>query len=225
MSAAIPAAPDPPCTLTEAAGFFLGHGSPRILLANLAAAGLARLWVGSWSTWELALVGAIVLLWPLNEWLIHVFILHAEPRTWLGRRIDLAVARKHRAHHRNPRDLEILFIPLHSFAVTLPLLWGLAWVLSPTPGIALTFVAAYLLMALHYEWIHFLAHTPYRPRTAHYRRVLQHHRLHHFRHERYWYAVSMLGADGPLGTSPDPAAVTPSATCMTLGIEPERDAV
>ena len=211
-------APDAPRTLGDAFAFFARHASPRILMGMLALALVLRAAVADFSWWDLVPIAAIVGSWPLVEWLIHVFILHFKP-VKIGRfTLDPAVSSKHRAHHRDPRNLEILFIPLHSFVLTLPLTWAGAFALAPTPALALTVVATILAMGLHYEWIHFLAHTAYAPRTAHYRRVLHHHRLHHFRSEKYWYAVSMLGADGPLRTEPDPAEVAVSPTCRTLGV-------
>lgn len=218
MSAAALDAAETPRTLDVAGARFFRHASPCILGASLSLAVVARVVLADFSLLDLVPVAGIALLWPLNEWLIHVFVLHYKPVRIGGRTLDFAVARKHRAHHRDPRNLEILFIPLRSFVYTMPLLWLAAFAIAPTPQLALTAVATYLALALHYEWIHFLAHTAYRPRTAHYRRVLQHHRLHHFRSEKYWYGVSMLGADRPLGTQPDPADVEVSPTCRTLGV-------
>lgn len=218
------AASDAPRTLSDAAACFIRHASPLLLVGSGVTALVLRAVVGGFSLWDLVPVVGIGLFWPLNEWLIHVLILHYKPVRIGGRVLDFPVPRMHRAHHRDPRDLEILFIPLHSFLYTLPLLWGLAFLLAPTSGLALTAIATVLAFGLHYEWIHFLAHTAYPPRTSHYRRVLHHHRLHHFRSEKYWYGVSMLGADRLLGTSPEPADVPPSPTCRSLGIEPVRSA-
>jgi sterol desaturase/sphingolipid hydroxylase (fatty acid hydroxylase superfamily) len=206
-----------PGTLRDCAAFFFRHASPRILAVALAAAAGTRLAVGGFSAWDLVPVLLVAAYWPLNEWLIHVFVLHAKPIRIGSRSFDPSVPRKHREHHRDPWNLEILFIPLGSFVYTLPLLVGLAFLLAPSRELALSGLVAYLALALHYEWVHFLAHTRYVPKTAHYRNLVRNHRLHHFKNERYWYGVSMLGADRPLGTAPAPEAVERSPTARTLG--------
>jgi hypothetical protein len=213
-----------PATLGAAAAYFARRASPRILMGALLAALVARLAVGGFSPWDAVPPLLIGLYWPLNEWLIHVFVLHARPRRIAGRSFDPAVPRSHRAHHRDPWNLELLFIPLHSFVYTLPLLVGLCFLLTPSTELALTALVAYLALALHYEWVHFLAHTRYWPRSARYQRLVRNHRLHHFKNEHYWFGVSMLAADRPLRTAPDPDAVPRSRTARTLGVEDLREA-
>jgi hypothetical protein len=208
-----------PSTLREAAAFFVRQASPLILLAALTTAFAARLALGGFSLWDLVPVLLVAAHWPLNEWLIHVFVLHAKPFRVGSRTIDPAVPRKHREHHRDPWNLELLFIPLQSFAYTLPLLVGLAFLLAPSRELALSGLVAYLALALHYEWVHFLCHTRYWPQSARYRRLVRNHRLHHFKNEHYWYGVSMLGADRPLRTAPAPEGVERSPTARTLGVE------
>ena len=52
--------------------------------------------------------------------------------------------------------------------------------------------------------------------------LIRNHRLHHFKNEHYWYGVSMLAADRPLRTSPDPESVERSDTARTLGVAEAR---
>jgi hypothetical protein len=208
--------PTGPRTLAEAVPFFFRQASPRILTATLALALAARLWAGAWSRWDLVPPLVILAYWPLNEWLIHVQILHFRPFTLLGRTVDFRVPRSHRAHHQDPWNLEILFIPLHSFTYSLPLLAALCYLLSPSTPVALTAFAFYTVMSLHYEWVHFLAHTRYTPRNAYYERVVRNHRLHHFKNEHYWFGVSMIGGDHLLRTKPSPDAVPLSPSCRDI---------
>src|SRR5205085_9101116 len=95
--------------------------------------------------------------------------------------------------------------------------------LMPTAGLALTGLAFFLVMSLRYEWVHFLVHTRYRPRTEYFRRLWRNHRLHHCKNEHYWFGVTMLGGDHLLRTSPDPSSVDLSPTCRRLGDKPGRD--
>ena len=205
-----------PTDLSGAFRYFITRGSPRILIAATFIAATARIAVGQWSTSDLVPIIVLIVLWPLQEWLIHVFILHFKPFELVGRTIDFAVPRKHREHHRDPGNLEILFIPIHSFIYTLPLSLIIFFALSPTTAIALTGLTTYFLFALNYEWIHFLVHTRVVPKSAAYRRLWKSHRLHHFKNEHYWMGVTRLGADWLLGTTPDQTAVPTSPTCRQL---------
>jgi len=201
-----------PRTIAEALPVFLRHGSPRVLLTCLATALAARAAVGGFSVRDVLPLVGIALYWPVQEWLIHVFILHAKPKRILGRTIDFRVPRKHRAHHREPWRLELLFIPMHSFAYSIPILLALWWLVTPTPALALTGIVAHFALALHYEWVHFLVHTRVQPRNAYYQRLWKNHRRHHFKNEHYWFGVTMLGGDRLLRTAPDLASVPTSPT-------------
>ncbi len=206
-----------PSTLAQAWRTFFRFRSP-LIMASLAAGGIAtKLWFGDWSRWDLLVVLGLLLVWPVQEWLIHVLILHFEPKK-LGRfTIDPYTSQKHRRHHRDPWRIELVFIPARVLPFTTPLLVLLWFGLSPTYGIAATGLMAYFCLAFHYEWVHYLVHTRYKPKSWYYERLWRSHRLHHFMNEHYWYGVSMLAGDRLLGTSPDPKSVEPSPTCRTLG--------
>lgn len=208
--------PESPGSLREAVPIFLRHASPRILLVALAIALALRLSRGGFGPGDLVVAGGILLWWPLQEWLIHVYILHFRPFEAFGRQIDLHVPRMHRAHHRAPEQLELVFIPLHSYTYTLPLLVALAFLLTPSTPLALSFLCVYLVLALHYEWVHFLVHTRVSPPTRYYGRLFRNHRLHHFKNEQYWYGVTLLQGDRLLRTAPSPADVPTSPTARTL---------
>jgi hypothetical protein len=222
LRAEAPSGPqDAPRTLAAAAAVFVGFASPRLLAAALVAALAARIAVGRWSAFDLVPVAATLALWPLQEWAIHVFVLHRKPTTWLGRSVDFRVPRKHRAHHRDPWRLELLFIPLHSYVYTIPLLLALWLAATRSAPLALSGIAFHLALALHYEWVHFLAHTRVAPRTRHYRRLVKNHRRHHFKNEHYWFGVTMLGGDHLLGTAPAALDVPTSPTARSLeGVRP-----
>ena len=205
-----------PDRLLPALQVFFRHASPRVLTGLVVAALGVRAALGGWSVWDLAVLAGLLAFWPLQEWLIHVFILHYQPISLFGRRLDFKVPKLHRAHHRNPWQLDLIFIPIHVFAYT-PLTVGALVLLGlPRPELVATGLAAYYALSLHYEWTHFMIHTHYRPRLGYYQRLARNHLLHHFRNEHYWYGVSMLQADRWLRTAPDPDRVPKSATAMTL---------
>ncbi len=211
--------PAPVENLFDALKLFVRYPSPWLIFLTAGGATTARLLLGSYGWWDLAIVAAIVAFWPVQEWLIHVFVLHFKPFDLLGRRVDLHLANEHRKHHRRPWIVPKIFVPIRAViggvTVGVPLiLWAghAAGVLD----LALTGLAVYFLFGSLYEWIHFLVHTAYKPKTALYKRLWRNHRLHHFKNENYWYGVTRLEGDMLLGTSPDPKDVEKSVTVRSI---------
>ncbi len=199
---------------------FIRYSSPALLILFTTLALVARLALGHFTLWDLVLPVAILAVQPFVEWLIHTFVLHFKPRTILGLKFDLHAARLHRAHHRAPWQLSLIFMPKLTGAIGLGLA-AVGWYLvAPTPYLFSTAILATLGMALSYEWIHYLTHTNYLPRTEFYRKRWRYHRLHHFKNEHYWLGVTSNFGDRVLGTFPkDPKTVAKSKTTRTLGVE------
>jgi hypothetical protein len=204
-------------TLGQAARAFLAHPSPWMIGALLVAAGVARAWVGDWR-WTDALVPVVmVALFPFVEWTVHVFVLHWRPRRVAGVRLDSLLARKHREHHADPRDIPLVFIPWQVLAKLLPAYVLVALLAFPRLGLGLTFLAFLGVLGMFYEWTHYLIHSDYKPRTRAFRAVWRNHRLHHYKNENYWFTVTSAGtADRLFGTYPDPGSVASSATAKSL---------
>ena len=212
-------AADSPDRLGPAFVGWLGYARPRVLLLMTSTTLAYRIYLGEFGAWDLALVAAIVLWWPIQEWLIHTFILHFRPLKVAGRTIDLLNAKKHRAHHRDPWRIPIIFVPLHTYFYAVPLLF-LLWVgLAPTLPLAFTGLLTFFGLSLHYEWVHYIVHTRVKPKTWYYQRLWRNHRLHHCKNEQYWMGVSMLAGDRIFGTAKAPQEVPTSDTCRTLGVE------
>ncbi len=205
-------------SLGQTVASFFGHGSPRVLALQLVVAAALRPFFGGPSLADALVVAAVVAYWPLQEWVLHRVVLHARPRA-IGRfRIDTAPARAHRRHHRDPRDLRWTVLPARSMVVLVPLHVVFWLAVARTTATALTGMCALGAAALVYEWIHFLCHAPYRPRSAYVRRVRAHHSLHHFKNERYWHSFTVPALDRLFGTGPRPSEVPLSPTCRDLGI-------
>jgi len=197
---------------------FFSHASPRVIAVVFLATVACLAGYASWSWWDLLIPAIVFTVEPFTEWIIHVGLLHFRPRTIQGVRLDPLVARKHRAHHANPKDVSLIFIPMPALVF---LIGGLAatFLLTTALSYALSGLSAAYAMALTYEWTHFLIHSPYRPRHRLYRYVWRAHRNHHFRNEHYWFGVTMHLADHVLGTFPDVTAVELSPTARTLGAD------
>ena len=207
-------------TLDDALRAFVRRPTPRIMVLVLAAALAGRVVVGGWSWWELLVPAVVLALEPLTEWVIHVFVLHFRPREVWGRRIDPLVARKHRDHHADPKDLDLVFVPLPVLIPALAVSVVAFLLFSRTVGWACTGIASTTAMLLVYEWTHFLIHTTYRPQSRAYRSIWRAHRLHHFRNERYWFGVTVHLADHLLGTFPakEDVELSPTARTASAGL-------
>jgi sterol desaturase/sphingolipid hydroxylase (fatty acid hydroxylase superfamily) len=205
--------------LRDEARAFWSFAGPRLIGAAFALVVTVRLVLGDWSAGDLVVAAVILGLEPLTEWLIHVCLLHFRPRTIGGRRLDLYIARKHRAHHADPKDQVLVLVPIRVVVPALLVAGTAMPLLFPTVRLGVTGVVVSFGMLLTYEWTHHLIHSAYRPKGRYYRYIWRAHRLHHFRNEHYWYGVTIHLADHLLRTFPDKDAVPVSPTARTLGVE------
>ena len=204
-------------TLRAAAREFWRHPSPWLLAVALIASVVARILLGDFGFSDAALPVLMLAGFPFLEWMMHVIVLHWRPRRIGPLVVDPMLARKHREHHINPREIPLIFIPLQSLygALASTLIIGL-W-LIPRTALGLTFMVVTFAIGLVYEWTHYLVHTDYHPKHAVYRAIWRNHRLHHFKNEHYWFGVTSPGtADRVLGTYPDPQTVPTSPTARNL---------
>ncbi|OLF18162.1 fatty acid hydroxylase [Actinophytocola xanthii] len=203
--------------LRQVAAAFWRHPSPWLLTTLLLAAFGARVLAGDWR-WSDALTPLVMLAaFPFFEWVVHVCVLHWRPRRLVGLTVDPLLARKHREHHANPRDLPLVFIPWQVLLWLLPAATATGLLAFPRLELGLTFLTVLAALGLTYEWTHYLIHSDYRPRSAPYRAIWRNHRLHHYKNEHYWFTVTTSGtADRVLGTCPDPARVDSSPTVRAL---------
>ncbi len=208
----------------QVAAFYFSSGSGRIVTAAALAVTVARLWVAAtesamgFGLGDLASVLFVVVMVGPVEWMIHTWLLHAPPTSIRTRWFATSTA--HRQHHRTPASLDhILLLPGFALlfvvviAVTtatfsVPLTVAIGWstgegadssMLLASYGSALL---ASLWALVHYEWVHLLIHSQYKPRTRYYRRLARNHRLHHYRNEDYWLGVSSNLGDRFFGTLP-----------------------
>lgn len=201
-----------PTTFGETVRDLYSHASPMILTVLAVGFVSARVVLGNWSAADLVAPIVLLLIWPILEWLIHVYILHLRPQTIFGKTIDLSVSRSHREHHSKPTDLTDITINLEVYPVVVPLLAGLVFWLFPSVELAVGALAMFFTLALHYEWNHFIGHVNWSPPLEYYRRRQRMHRLHHFRNEQLWWGVSTGIGDLMMGTAPDAKSVERSPT-------------
>jgi len=107
-------------TLGAAWREFADKRGPRVIATAVALASAARLALATPGWRDAGAAAFIVIVYPFGEWAIHVHLLHLRPFNFRGREIELATARAHRAHHENPRSLDLInFSPLEALAVLL----------------------------------------------------------------------------------------------------------
>ncbi|MFT5223614.1 MAG: hypothetical protein ACI867_001936 [Glaciecola sp.] len=203
-------------SLTQVGRHFWTNPSPWILATFLVGTLIARVVVGDVQRTDVAVLVVLLAVQPLVEWVVHVTILHFRPRQWRGRTIDLLLSRKHREHHADPRDPDLVYIPWPVLLWLVPVELAAAAVLFERTGLAVSYLVTVGMIGMIYEWTHFLVHSDYRPKTALYRGIWRHHRLHHFKNERYWMAISRTWPDRLLRTSPDARSVATSPTVQNL---------
>jgi sterol desaturase/sphingolipid hydroxylase (fatty acid hydroxylase superfamily) len=190
---------------------FLRHGGVAVLVAGVLAVTLGWLFGAVTLQPLLILLGALAFY--LSEYGMHRFAFHAPPLSWPpARRMQ---HRLHYDHHVEPGRLDLLFLPvwfllpnLAVAAAVFALLFGTASVASALLGM--------MLALLHYEWVHYVAHIPYQPRTRLGRWIKQYHLRHHFISEKHWFGVSNPSLDGVFGTFRGPPATEKSATTRKL---------
>lgn len=213
----------PPDTLPKDFGaalkLFASHPSGQLITLFIAVTGFWRLMLGEFGWGDLIVAAALVAYFPFNEWLIHVFMLHYKPKIIFSHTIDFYLTKTHRRHHADPWNTKWVFIPRHVHFWTPVISALILWALWPWKELALTGLTVYLLLGLHYEWVHMLAHIPWCPNSAYYQRRVREHRYHHFRNENYWWGVSMGLGDRVFGTAPEVTDVGRSGTTSTLGID------
>lgn len=199
---------------------FRRYPSPWLICATLLGALVGRFLVGDWRPSDALLPLIMLALFPVAEWVIHVCILHWRPRKVAGHTVDSLLARKHREHHADPREVSLIFIPWPVLTWLIPVLVAVSVFAFPRPGLGLTYLVVVASLGLGYEWTHFLIHSDYRPKSLVYKAIWRNHRLHHYKNEHYWFTVTTSGtADRLLGTYPDSTTVETSRTAKNLHAE------
>ena len=208
----------PQISLTQAASGYFSHLISWLLIIGWTMAMAFRIYIGDWSIYDLLVVAGILLSWPLQEWFVHAQLEHLKPLKLFGRTIELVITKTHRAHHLNPWDPKYGLSPPHImvlYFLGLPLFCYLTAPLT----LAATATLTTLTMIQNYEWVHYLIHTSYQPRTRLYKRLWRHHRLHHFKNEQFWFGLTMISGDTFMNTNPPPSEAERSASCLTLAPE------
>lgn len=155
-----------------------------------------------------------ILIYMFSEYLTHRYFFHikAPKNTFLFKLIK----RLHYDHHKKPNELKLLFLPIWYSAPSLFLLSTLLFLITRSIPYTLSFASGLLFMFFIYEWKHYVAHRPIKPKTRFGRWIKKTHILHHYKNENYWYGVSTPFIDVIFGTLKDEKDVELSATAKDL---------
>jgi Fatty acid hydroxylase superfamily len=213
-------------TLPEARRQFLRRTSPWVIGGFVVALAAMRIAIGDFDWRDAAAAGAMLVIYPFGEWAIHVYLLHMRPVKVGERKVDTVAARAHRAHHREPNNLDMIllywwqaaFLLLLAVPLVVAAVGGIVGLIAgPVPfRVLVTGALTGWVLIFLYEWTHFLIHTSYRPRSPIYRAIHRNHRLHHFKNEHFWHGVTNNVSDRVLGTNPEHREVPKSKTARTL---------
>ena len=203
---------------------YRSHRSPQVIFTGIAVIGIVRLLAGGVGWTDVLVVGLTVLMTGLVEWFLHLVLLHAPEDS--VRMTKYGTGTGHREHHLDPLNIGwIMLAPQDAFVFLWMLAgWTAVWslpLIAVVGGSMLStyltaLLAAYLTLA-HYEWVHLLVHTRYRPKGRYYKGLEANHRRHHYRNEHYWLGVTSNLGDRILRTLPTNKSDVPlSDTARTL---------
>lgn len=191
---------------------FFRHGSNVLLVVTIAALGAAFA-LGAWAfSASLALAGAVLFFG--SEYTTHRFLFHARPSTlpWILR----LQHRLHYDHHVDPPKLDLLFLPWW-FVLPSALAFFCVYVVATrsVPASASLLFGSLIGLAF-YEWVHYVAHVSFVPRTPFGRYMKKYHLWHHFKNERLWFGVTNPTMDFAMHTYGDVATVERSTTVREI---------
>ncbi len=139
-----------------------------------------------------------ILFWTFIEYVIHRYVFHYEPKTYIGKQIHFL---SHGVHHDYPRDPKRLVMPP---VVSIPLAVFFYVLFYFTLGEAVTapFFSGFVFGYVCYDMIHYATHHFSLRDNKLFLWLKQYHLRHHYQDEHYGYGVSSPLWDVVLRTTP-----------------------
>ena len=107
-------------------------------------------------------------------------------------------------------------MPPWALVPTLAAYVGLYAALTRNKDTVASLLLGNLLGLLYYEWVHYVAHIPFKPLTPYGRWIKKYHLWHHFKNEKLWFGVTNPAGDYVVGTYLDGADATRSESTRVL---------
>jgi 4-hydroxysphinganine ceramide fatty acyl 2-hydroxylase len=197
---------------TEMVREFFRHGSNAMLVGGAAALLGAHVFGGPKQKPIPVAIGA--LLFFGSEYSTHRFLLHAEPSQ--NEFVHGLQRRLHYDHHVDPAKLELLFLPPWALIPSMAFYGALYGLLTRDADTVASLTFGNLLGLIYYEWVHYVAHIPYKPKTPYGRYIKKYHLWHHFKNEKLWFGVTNPSMDHLSGTYMDVTEADRSASTRVL---------
>ena len=173
---------------------FFRHGSNTVLIVlALALSVLFAAHVLAFAPLSLAAVAIGALVFFGSEYTTHRFMLHAPPQ-----RNAFVLKLQHRLHydhHVTPDELGLLFLPVWFVIPVASLTFGIFFAITRDLGTSAAMLLGAVLGLFYYEWVHYVAHIPFVPKTRFGRWIKKYHLWHHFKNERMWFGVTNPSMD------------------------------
>jgi Na+/melibiose symporter-like transporter len=173
---------------------FWRHGSNTVLL--LAAVVLIGLFATHVLAFGVTLIVAVAigaLVFFVSEYTTHRFLLHSTPSA--NAFVLKLQHRLHYDHHVEPARLDLLFLPLWFAIPVAALTLAIYFAITRNWDTSAALLLGSVLGLLWYEWVHYVAHIPYVPKTAFGRWIKKYHLWHHFKNEQMWFGVTNPSMD------------------------------
>lgn len=178
----------------------LGIASVLMVMANSA---MVLVWIA---------FGLVVYMFA--EYLTHRFFFHLKPPK--NKLFLKFLKRIHYDHHKYPNDLKLLFLPIWYSLPNFIILSLIFYFITKNLDWTLAFSLGLILMLLVYEWKHYVAHRPLKPKSKFGVWLKKTHILHHYKNENFWFGVSNPFFDIIFGTLKDEKTVENSKTVKDL---------
>jgi hypothetical protein len=175
-------------------GTFFRHGSNSVLVAlALALCALFAAHVLAFRPASLIAVAVGALVFFGSEYTTHRFMFHAPPQ-----RNAFVLKLQHRLHydhHVTPDELGLLFLPVWFVIPVASLTFAIFFAITRNVSVSAAMLLGAVLGLFYYEWVHYVAHIPFVPKTRFGRWIKKYHLWHHFKNERMWFGVTNPSMD------------------------------
>ncbi len=175
-------------------GTFFRHGSNTLLVGlTLALSALFAARVLAFAATSLIAVAVGALVFFGSEYTTHRFLFHAPPQR--NTFVLKLQQRLHYDHHVTPDELGLLFLPVWFVLPVASLTFAIFFAIARDLSASAAMLLGAVLGLFYYEWVHYVAHIPFVPKTRFGRWIKKYHLWHHFKNERMWFGVTNPSMD------------------------------
>jgi sterol desaturase/sphingolipid hydroxylase (fatty acid hydroxylase superfamily) len=174
--------------------------SPTITLVFYSALAITLITAGSFAVHPSVLRVALyftggLLFWSFFEYIMHRYIFHISEHIKGTERFQFIV---HGVHHQHPKDEERVFMPPVPGAIVAMVLLGINFLIMGKN--TFFFTGGMIIGYMIYACIHYAVHN--KPVNPRFRKLWQHHAMHHYKYPDKAFGVSSPLWDMVFGTMP-----------------------